>query len=153
MDNEKIELMIINVPVKDFAKLNKIIENVEVISMFVKNHGSRYKIRNKVDDILSKYFSEIQLLLPFPAKKRLHKKLMKVLSFFLLYFYIYIVITIINIIICLLDSVNDYDSKRNTEIMKCDGKVNGIIGMKRDANLQLLVFFHSYDDIRAVLIN
>jgi hypothetical protein len=30
--------------------------------------------------------------------------------------------------------------------------VNGIIGMKRDANLQLIEFFHSYDDATEVLI-
>jgi hypothetical protein len=67
---------------------------------------------------------------------------MKVLGFSLLY-----------ILICLIDSVIDYDLKRNTEIVKCNGNiVNGILGMKRDANLQLLVFFHSYDDIRVVYI-
>jgi hypothetical protein len=37
--------------------------------------------------------------------------------------------------------------------VKCDGNVvNGILGMKRDANLQLLVFFHFYDDIIEVYI-
>jgi hypothetical protein len=56
-------------------------------------------------------------------------------------------------IICLIDSLIDYDLKRNTEIVKCEGNVvNGILGMKRDANLQTLEFFHSYDDIRAVYI-
>jgi hypothetical protein len=38
--------------------------------------------------------------------------------------------------------------------MMCDDSVgNGLLDMKRDANLQLLVFFHSYDDVREVLIN
>jgi hypothetical protein len=36
--------------------------------------------------------------------------------------------------------------------VKWDGNVvNGILGLKRDGNLQLVVFFHSYDDIREVL--
>jgi hypothetical protein len=30
--------------------------------------------------------------------------------------------------------------------------VNGILGMKRDSNLQTLEFFHSYEDIREVLV-
>jgi hypothetical protein len=55
-------------------------------------------------------------------------------------------------LICLIDSLIDYDRKRNMEIVKFEGNVvNGILGMKRDANLQSLVFFHSYEDIRAVL--
>jgi hypothetical protein len=38
------------------------------------------------------------------------------------------------------------------EIVNSDGNVvNGIIGLKRDVNLQSLEFFHSYEDIREVL--
>jgi hypothetical protein len=38
------------------------------------------------------------------------------------------------------------------EIVKSDGNVvNGTLGMKRDANLQLIEFFHSYEDVREVL--
>jgi hypothetical protein len=45
----------------------------------------------------------------------------------------------------------EYDPKRNKEIEKCKANVvNGILGMKRDANLQSLVFFHSYESIREV---
>jgi hypothetical protein len=52
----------------------------------------------------------------------------------------------------LIDSVIDYDLKRNIEVASLEGNVvNGIIGMKRDANLRSLVFFHSYEDIREVL--
>jgi hypothetical protein len=55
---------------------------------------------------------------------------------------------------CLKDSVIDYDLKRNIEIVKWDENVeNGTLGIKRDANLQLLLFFHCYDDVKAVLIN
>jgi hypothetical protein len=37
------------------------------------------------------------------------------------------------------------------EIVKSDGNVvNGILGLKTDANLQSLEFFHSYEDMREV---
>jgi hypothetical protein len=37
------------------------------------------------------------------------------------------------------------------EVVKCDGNVvNGILGMRRDVNLQSLEFFHSYEDVREV---
>jgi hypothetical protein len=71
---------------------------------------------------------------------------------FLLYFYIYTFISIFYTIISIIDSVIDYNLKRNTEIEKWEGNVvNGTLGMKRDANLQLLEFFLSYEDIREVL--
>jgi hypothetical protein len=39
------------------------------------------------------------------------------------------------------------------EIEKWEGNVvNGTLGMKRDANLQSIEFFHSYDDAREVSI-
>jgi hypothetical protein len=78
---------------------------------------------------------------------------MKVLGYFFLYFYI-CTLTSKNyiILICLIDSLIDYNLKRNTEVENCDGNVvNGILGLKRDANLQSLEFFHSYEDIREVL--
>jgi hypothetical protein len=38
------------------------------------------------------------------------------------------------------------------EIVKSEGNVvNGTLGLKRDANLQSLEFFHSYEDVREVL--
>jgi hypothetical protein len=56
-------------------------------------------------------------------------------------------------LIYLIDSLIGYDLKRNEEIVKYEGNVmNGILGAKRDVNLQLIVFFLSYDDIRAVYI-
>jgi hypothetical protein len=55
------------------------------------------------------------------------------------------------ILICLIDSLIDYDHKRNTKIVKWNGNVvNGTLGMKRDANLLSTEFFHSYDDTREV---
>jgi hypothetical protein len=69
---------------------------------------------------------------------------MFVFHFIFLYFYF---------LICIIDSLIDYDLKRNTEIVKWEGNVvNGPLGMKRDANLQSIEFFHSYDDVKAVLI-
>jgi hypothetical protein len=83
----------------------------------------------------------------------LHNILMNILSFSFLYFCIYIIKSIVNIIIWIIDSINCYDSERKAEIMKWEGNVvNGILGLKRDANLLSLVFFHSYDDIREVYI-
>jgi hypothetical protein len=73
--------------------------------------------------------------------------------FFSILFLIYTIISNNYIIlICLIDSLIEYDLKRNTEIEKCEGNVvNGTLGMKRDANLQSLEFFHSYEDIKEVL--
>jgi hypothetical protein len=124
-----------------------------VISIFNGKYGSRYKIRNKLDEILWSHLSKIELLLPFLAKKALQRKLKKVLGYSLLYYYIYNIVSTMCIMICLIDSVINYESKRNTEIMNYDANLkNGSLDMKRDANLQLLAFFHSYDDIRAVFI-
>jgi hypothetical protein len=37
-------------------------------------------------------------------------------------------------------------------MVKCKANVvNGVLGMKRDANLLSIVFFHSYEDTREVL--
>jgi hypothetical protein len=56
------------------------------------------------------------------------------------------------ILICLLGSLIEYDLKRNAEIEKWEGNVvNGTLGLKRDANLQSLDFFHSYEDVKEVL--
>jgi hypothetical protein len=78
---------------------------------------------------------------------------MKILGFIHLYFYIYTIISNKYILlICLIDSLIEFDLKRNTEIVKCNGNVvNGTLGLKRDINLQSLEFLHSYEDIREVL--
>jgi hypothetical protein len=84
------------------------------------------------------------------AKK--NKKRSRLISPIFIFLYLCCYFNYLNIY--LLDSVNDYDVKRNTEIMKWNANVeNGILGMRRDINLQLLQFFHSYDDIKEVLIN
>jgi hypothetical protein len=55
------------------------------------------------------------------------------------------------IFFCLIDFLIEYDLERNAEIEKWEGNVvNGTLGLKRDANLQSLEFFHSYEDIREV---
>jgi hypothetical protein len=135
------------------AELQKWLQNIEIITKFVENTGNRYNVRTKLVEIFLIYLSEIKLQLPVPKEKELHLNLMKVLGFCILYFFIsflYFFTVIFNIFI-LIDSVINYDLKRNREIVKWEGNVvNGILGMKRDANLKLIVFFHSYDDVREV---
>jgi hypothetical protein len=122
--------------------------------MFLEKSESRFKVRTKLSDILFSYLSKIKLLLPFPAEKQLHLNLMKVLGFcffIYLFLFLYYNFNYFYILIYLIDSVNDYDLRRNTEIVKLEGNVvNGIVGMKRDANLLLIEFFHTYGDIREV---
>jgi hypothetical protein len=152
--NKNIKVEVIKAPVKDLFEIKEIIQNIVVSLIFVEKSGNRFKTRIKLDEIVLSYLSEIKLLLPVLAKKRLHLKLMNILSFYVPNLYIYIIIWIIDILICLLDSVIGYDFERNRKVGKWNGNVvNGILGMKRDANLQLVVFFHSYDDIIAVLIS
>jgi hypothetical protein len=141
-------------PIEYLIKPVKYIVDNEIALMFEEKCGSRYKIRNKLDEIVSKYLTEIELLLPISDQKNLCEKLMDLLGFSLLHFHIYVIVSTIHIIVYFSDSAIDYNSKRNTEIMKCDANLeNGILDMKRDVNLLLVVFFHSYDDIRAVLIS
>jgi hypothetical protein len=79
---------------------------------------------------------------------------MKVLGFIHIYFYFYTINSNnYTILLYSIDSVIDYDFKRNTEVVKWEGNiVNGIIGMKRDTNLESLEFFHSYEDIKEVFL-
>jgi hypothetical protein len=110
----------------------------------------------KLDKTLWNYITEIELVLPILDKikfEELYLNVMKVLGIYLLYFYIYTFISNNYIIlICLIDSLIEYDLKRDAEIEKWEGNVvNGTLGLKRDANLQSLVFFHSYEDIKEVL--
>jgi hypothetical protein len=151
MSNENIKLLIINIFVKNLTESPKYLQNHEVVSIFEEKYESRYKIRNKLYEIFWSYLPDTELRLPLPTQKKLHKNLMNVLGYS---FCIFIIISTIDMLIVKSDSVIDYDSKRNTEIMKCDTNIeNGILGMKRDANLQLVKFFYSYDDMRAVLIS
>jgi hypothetical protein len=74
------------------AELRKRLQNIEVISKFVKETVSRHNVRTRVDDILFSYLSEIKLQLPVPEKKQLHLNFMKVLGFCLFissYLYLY----------------------------------------------------------------
>jgi hypothetical protein len=153
INGEEVDVVVIEAPVKNKAKLQKVRQNLEGIWEFAEKLGDRYEIRMKLDKTFSNYLTQVKIPLPFPVEKEFHLNLMKVLGFFHLYFYIYI-ITSNNCIttICLIDSVIDYNLKRNTEVVKVDGNVvNGILGLKRDTNLQSLLFFHSYEDIREVL--
>jgi ribosome-binding ATPase YchF (GTP1/OBG family) len=157
MRTEENDVVVIVASVKNEAELQEIQENTEGISEFAEKLGDRYEIRMKLDKTLSDYLVEIELVLPILDKikfKVLYLNLMKILGFIHIYFNIYTFIS--NnciIVICLIDSLIEYDQKRNTEIVNSEGNVvNGIIGLKRDANLQTIEFFHSYEDVREVLI-
>jgi hypothetical protein len=154
MINEEIKNVVIDVVVKNGAELEKIHRNLEGISKFAEKLGGRYEIRMKFDKTLFRYLSKINIPLPLPVEKEFHLNLMKVLGFSHLYFYIYTITSNKYIIlIYLIDSLINYDLKRNTEIVKCGGNVvNGILGMKRDTNLQLVVFLLCYDDVREVFV-
>jgi hypothetical protein len=155
MCTEEIEVIVVEMPAKNEAELQKNRENTEGISDFPEKLGGRYEIRMKLDKALWNYLTEIELVQPILDKikfSELYLNLIKVLGYF---FYISIFIQLLQMIILLIyliDSLIEYDLKRNTEIVSSDGNVvNGIIGLKRDTNLQSLEFFHSYEDIREVL--
>jgi hypothetical protein len=156
MSDEENKVAVIDEIVRNEAEVEKVRENTEGISEFAEKFGDRYEIRLKLDKILWNYLTEIELVLPILDKikfSELYLNLMKILGFIHFYFCI-ITITSNNYIktICLIDSLIEYDLKRNTEIEKCDGNVvNGTLGLKRDVNLQSLEFFHSYVDVREVL--
>jgi hypothetical protein len=48
----------------------KYISDPDVISKFYKNHGVRYNVRNKVDQVLLEYLSDIELILAFGLLSR-----------------------------------------------------------------------------------
>jgi hypothetical protein len=155
MRTEEDNIVVIVAAVRDKTKLQKILGNTEVIWEFAEKLGDRYEIRLKLDKTLWNYLTEIEVVLPILDKikfSELYMNLMKILGFIHLYFYIYSIISNNHIIlICIIDSMVDYDLKRNAEIEKCDGNVvNGTLGLKRDANLQSLELFHSYEDVREV---
>jgi hypothetical protein len=73
---------------RDLAEGGKVIENNKAASIFEGKYESRYKIRSKLEKILSSYLSKNKLLLPLPVEKGLGRKMKKILGFFLLNFYI-----------------------------------------------------------------
>jgi hypothetical protein len=88
MRNKKLKLAAINKRVKDFAELQKWLENIEVISKFDEKTGNRLNVRTKLFEILFSYLSQIKIQLPVPKEKKLHLYLMKILGFCLLYFFV-----------------------------------------------------------------
>jgi hypothetical protein len=122
MSDEDIDAVVIVAPVRNEAKLEKVLENSEGISDFVEKTGDRYEIRMKLDKSLWNYLTEIELVLPILDKikfEELYLNLMKILGFFHIYFYIYTIISNDNIIlICLIDSLIECDLKRNSEVVK-----------------------------------
>jgi predicted DNA-binding antitoxin AbrB/MazE fold protein len=151
-NGEEVDVVVIEAPVINEAELQKIRENSEGISEFAEKFGDRYEIRMKLDKTLWNYLTEIKLVLPILDKikfEELYLNLMKILGYFL---YICIFILLFQILIFIIDSLIDYDQKRNMEIVNSDGNVvKGTLGLKRDINLQTIEFLHSYEDIREVL--
>jgi hypothetical protein len=80
---------------KFLVSLVKYVPDSDVISKFCEKHGARYNLRNKVDQVVLGYLSDVELLLPRSAKSTLDRKIKEVLGYFLLHFYIYIVISTI----------------------------------------------------------
>jgi hypothetical protein len=74
---------------KFLGGLLKYVPDPDVISKFSELHGARYNVRNKADQVLFGYLSDIQIVLPLAAKKKLYLKMMKILGYF---FYISICI-------------------------------------------------------------
>jgi hypothetical protein len=90
--NHPAKAAVINRSEKNLAELQKLLQNVEFISMFVEKTGGRYEIRMKLDKTLWNYLTEIGVVLPILDKikyKELFLNLMKILGFYLFYFYIY----------------------------------------------------------------
>jgi Holliday junction resolvase len=99
MRTEEIEVIVVEIPPKNEAELQKVRENTEGISEFAEKFGDRYKIRMKLDKSLWNYITEIKLVLPILDKikfSELYLNLMKVLGYF---FYISIFILLFQIII------------------------------------------------------
>jgi hypothetical protein len=156
MRTEEIEVIVVEMLAINEAELQKVRENTEGISEFTEKLGDRYEIRMKLYKTFWNYITEIELVLPILDKikfSELYLNLMKIIGYFLLYFYIYTFISNNYIIlICLIDSLIEYDLKRNMVIVSLEGNiVNGTLSMKRDANLQSIEFFHSYEDIGEIL--
>jgi Holliday junction resolvase len=99
MHTEEVDVVVIEMPAKNEADLQKVRENTERISEFAEKFGNRYEIRMKLDKTLWNYLTEIKLVLPILDKikfEELYMNLMKVLGYF---FYISIFILLFEIII------------------------------------------------------
>jgi benzoyl-CoA reductase/2-hydroxyglutaryl-CoA dehydratase subunit BcrC/BadD/HgdB len=83
MRTEEFEVIVVEVPAKNEAELQKIRENTEGISEYAEKLGDRYEIRMKLDKTLWNYITEIELVLPILDKikfSELYLNLMKVLG-------------------------------------------------------------------------
>jgi Holliday junction resolvase len=99
MRTEEIEVIVVEMLLKNEVELEKILENIEGISEFAEKFGDRYEIRMKLDKTLWNYLTEIELVLPILDKikfEELYLNLMKILGYF---FYISIFIFLFLIII------------------------------------------------------
>jgi hypothetical protein len=85
MRTEEIEVMVVEMPAKNEAELQKVRENSEGISEFAQKLEDRYEIRMKLDKTLSDYLVEIELVLPILDKIKfsdLYLNLMEILGYF-----------------------------------------------------------------------
>jgi Holliday junction resolvase len=99
MHSEEIEVIVVEMPVKNEGELEKVRENTERISEFAEKLGNRYEIRLKLDKTLWNYITEIKLFLLILDKikfSELYMNLMEILGYF---FYISIFILLFQIII------------------------------------------------------
>jgi Holliday junction resolvase len=99
MGDEEIEVIVVEMPAKNEAELEKVRENTEGISEFAEKLGNRYEIRMKLDKTLWNYITEIKLVLPILDKikfSELYMNLMEILGYF---FFISIFILLFQIII------------------------------------------------------
>jgi hypothetical protein len=98
MRTEEVEVIVVEMPPKNEAELQKNEGNTEGISEFTEKLGDRYEIRMKLDKTIWNYLTKIKLVLPILDKikfKELYMNLMKVLGYF---FYISIFLFLFQII-------------------------------------------------------
>jgi Holliday junction resolvase len=85
MRTEDIEVVVVEMPAKNEAELQKVRENTEGISEFAEKLGDRYEIRMKLDKTLWNYITKIKLVLPILDKikfSELYMNLMEILGYF-----------------------------------------------------------------------
>jgi Holliday junction resolvase len=83
INGEEVDVIVVEVRVKNKAELQKIEGNLKGISEFAEKLGGRYEIRMKLDKTFSNYLTQVNIPLPFPSEKEFHLNLMKVLGCFL----------------------------------------------------------------------
>jgi hypothetical protein len=88
MRTEEIEVIVVEIPAKNEAELEKVRENTEGISEFAEKFGNRYEIRMKLDKTLWNYLTEIELVLPILDKIKFSELYLNLMRIFGYFFYI-----------------------------------------------------------------